>query len=779
MKRLLFFILLLVVALGISAQTNQQGYRQKLINPELLTYYWPACWISTPSAVAGQYEVSHFRKTFTLDRKPGRFVIHVSADNRYKLFVNGQLVSLGPARCDVYNWNFETVDIAQYLQQGKNTLAAVVWNYADLRPAAQVSYGKTELIVQGDTEAENIVNTDNSWRCTVDAAYSPCISGDPVGYYVAGPGETIDGALYPWEWELTEFDDSRWAPASIGSHGAAKGTRDYTGRLLVPTPIPPMEMSAVRFAGNTSLKVPAHTKKRLLLDNRELTTGYLTLLYSQGRGASISISYAESLYEHGKESKGNRNETEGKDFHGYRDCITADGGANRNFTSLWWRTWRYVEVTVETQDEPLQINDIFGTTSCYPFVRESMFTADSRQDLQDILDIGWRTARLCANETYMDCPYYEQMQYFGDTRIQTMVTLYNTRDTCMVKRALELGRQSISPDGITMSRYPTASPQFIPPYALSWIGIAYDYWMMRGDEAYVRTLLPAMRSIIAWYEQWLMADGSQGRTPYWNFADWAAEFIQGEPRKDASGHSAFQDFELLKSLQEVAKIEEALGIPAIAAHYNEIAQKISATAREKYWVDDAHMFADTKDHNAFSQHVNVLAILTGIVVGDEAKQLFQAINRRDDIAQCTVYYRYYLNQAMQKAGLGDELVDNLSVWEKQMQLGLTTWAESPEPSRSDCHAWGASPNVEFFRTLLGIRSASPGFSQIEIAPALGRLQSASGTVPHPKGTITVNYQHRGNHLTANISIPEGTAGQFIWQGRTYELKSGTQTIHTK
>lgn len=776
--RHLILLVQLLMALSLSAQTYQQGYRQSLINPDLLSYYWPAFWICTPAS-NGQYEVSHFRKTFSLDQVPRRFVIHVSADNRYKLFVNGQLVSLGPARCDVYNWNFETVDIAKYLHQGKNALAAVVWNYADQRPAAQVSYGKTELIVQGDTEAEGMVNTDGSWLCMVDRAYSPCMNGDPVGYYVAGPGEVIDGSQYPWGWEQTDYDDSQWVTANFGSHGAAKGTRDYTGRLLVPTPIPPMEMRQVRFAGNTSLKVPAHTKKRWLLDNRELATGYLNIQYSRGRGASITIGYAESLYEHRKESKGNRNETVGKDFHGYRDSIIADGGANRNFTSLWWRTWRYVEVVVETQDEPLLIDDIFGTTSLYPFVRESKFSAAGRQDLQDILDIGWRTARLCANETYMDCPYYEQMQYFGDTRIQAMITLYNTRDTCMVKRALELGRQSISPDGITMSRYPTASPQFIPPYALSWIGIAYDYWMMRGDEEYVRTLLSATRSIIAWYEQWLMEDGSLGKTPYWNFADWAQEFVQGEPRKDKTGHSAFQDFELLKALQEIAAVEEALGIPAIAAHYRDVASKIVNTAKEKYWVDGKGMFADTKDHDTFSQHVNILAILTGLINGEDARRLFQTIIQDSTLAQCTVYYRYYLNQAMAKAGLGDELLNSLEIWERQMQLGLTTWAESPEPSRSDCHAWGASPNVEFFRTIIGIRSIAPGFRQIEIAPSLGSLSVASGSVPHPDGDISVNYQRKNNRLTAIITIPDGTTGQFIWQGKSYELISGTQTIQAK
>ena len=84
------------------------------------------------------------------------------------------------------------------------------------------------------------------------------------------------------------------------------------------------------------------------------------------------------------------------------------------------------------------------------------------------------------------------------------------------------------------------------------------------------------------------------------------------------------------------------------------------------------------------------------------------------LIQATIYFRYYVHQALKVAGMGDHLLDNLQIWRDQMALGLTTWAEMPEPTRSDCHAWGASPNIEFFRILLGIDSNAPGFKSIRI-----------------------------------------------------------------
>ena len=111
-----------------------------------------------PGAPATEYGVYHFRRTFELAAKPERFVVHVSGDNRYQLFVNGRRVAWGPARGDLFHWRYETVDAAPYLEPGKNVFAAVVWNFGELAPEAQVTF-ETGFLVDGDTPAESVVNT--------------------------------------------------------------------------------------------------------------------------------------------------------------------------------------------------------------------------------------------------------------------------------------------------------------------------------------------------------------------------------------------------------------------------------------------------------------------------------------------------------------------------------------------------------------------------------------------------------------------------------------------
>ena len=231
----LIFILFIFSFLNVQSQTT-----------DLLSKPWDAYWISVPGEPEHDYGVYQFRKTFILNAKPALFIVHVSADNRYKLFVNGQFVSLGPARGDIFHWNFETVDLAAFLQTGKNVIAAIVWNYGDTRPEAQISY-QTGFIMQGNSLNEKIINTDKTWKCRRDGSYS---AKEPIiiySYYVAGPGETINYNLALKGWKNADFDDAGWSSAHQITSGLPKGVFGFgLGWMLAPRTIPQMELAPQR-----------------------------------------------------------------------------------------------------------------------------------------------------------------------------------------------------------------------------------------------------------------------------------------------------------------------------------------------------------------------------------------------------------------------------------------------------------------------------------------------------------------------------------------------------
>ncbi len=172
--------------------------------------------------------------------------------------------------------------------------------------------------------------------------------------------------------------------------------------------------------------------------------------------------------------KGNRNQVEGKQMIGYYDLILPEGGTDRLYQTLTTRTYRYLQLEIRTEEEPLIINQLDGLFSAYPFQKIAHVSTEDKF-LDRVQEIGWRTARLCAAETYMDCPYYEQLQYLGDTRIQALISLYVTGDDRLMRNTLMQADHSRLPDGLTLSRAPSAIPQIIPPFSLYWVDMVHDY----------------------------------------------------------------------------------------------------------------------------------------------------------------------------------------------------------------------------------------------------------------------------------------------------------------
>lgn len=174
---------------------------------------WKGQWISDTVASPIAPGVYHFRKAFDLTKRPSHFPVKVSADNRYRLFVNGVEVSNGPARGDLMHWRYDSRP-GTLPKGGANVVAALVWNMGDFRPAAQVSL-RTAFVMQGAAAQSAVVDTDKGWKVLSDGAYSfALVEGDDTGgFYVAGPRETIDARRYPWGWEQTGFDDTAWPEA--------------------------------------------------------------------------------------------------------------------------------------------------------------------------------------------------------------------------------------------------------------------------------------------------------------------------------------------------------------------------------------------------------------------------------------------------------------------------------------------------------------------------------------------------------------------------------------
>ena len=780
-------ILLLVISFSAAAQDLS-------IKPAFLQGYWPAEWISCPGISQRAYGVFHFRKSLQLSAPPASLIVHISADNRYRLFVNGKPVAAGPAKGDLAHWFFETIDIAPFLHAGKNTLAAAVWNMGEFAAVSQIS-NQTAFILQADDTAYAQLNSGKEWKVLHDTAYRPCALPGELhlnAYFVIGPGDDVQAAAYPWNWEKTDYDDSNWPSATPIAKGVPTGYGSDNIWTLVPRSIPPMEerlqrIQSVRrvsgrspspdfISGKHPLTIAAHDSLTILLDQGFNTVAYPELWVNGGAGSSVRITYAEALFDTTGQ-KGNRNTIDGKKILGNYDVYHPDGGQHRLFRPLWFRTFRYIQLDIHSGSQPLTIEDFYGVYTGYPFKEQASF-ASNDSSLQPIWKTGWRTARLCGGENYFDCPYYEQLQYEADTRIQSLISLYVSGDDRLMRKAITDFYNSRVSEGLTQGRYPSNRLQVIPPFSLFYISMVYDYWMHRKDDDFIRPHLVAIRGILDWYEKRIDNDKKiLGPMRWWNFVDWNNHFDGGVPDGADDGNSSIISLQLACTLRQAAALMDYFNYPADADHYTSTAASLATHVYASCFDPAKGLMANTPEKKSFSQHASIFAVLASSIPAADQAAVMEKVLKDTSISQATFYFRFYLNQALKKAGLGDLYYAQLKPWRDMLSNGLTTFAENPDPTRSDCHAWSASPVYDFLATLCGIVPDAPGFSRIRIAPNPGSLTHLRGKMPHPAGWIVVDLQRKGaTGMHAEITLPKNSSGIFVWHQKEIPLREGMQTI---
>ena len=759
---------------------------------------WTAQWIAAPDGPQKDQVVLHFRKLIDLSSIPQHFYVDVSADNQFILHVNQHRVGAGPSRGDLTHWRYETYDLAPVLRVGRNVLAATVWNFGTASAIAQMS-DRAAFLVHGHGETGRLVDTNESWEGEVERgirASRPEIHG----YYAAEPAIRVDGQTFDWAWDSGNAATGRWAKPILLGRGSPRGETDAPNNWqLMSDPLPAMEMTlvpaghVVRATGvplpagfpEKPFTVPAHTKATLLLDNSKLTTGYPVITAAGAPGSTILLTYTEALVDAAGQ-KGNRNDIEGKHIEGVTDEFLLGTAELHEFMPLVWRTWRYLQIDIEATDRPVIVQSLRNWFTAYPFTERASFSSDD-PSLRDIWDIGRRTAWLDAHDTYMDTPYWERLQYVGDTRIQALISYVVAGDDRLGRQAIEAFNNSRIPDGITQSRYPSSLQQIIPTFSLLWVGMVHDFWLYRGDADFVRAQLPGTRAVLAWYLARQRPDGLVSRLPWWPFVDWGKDFEFGMPPQDDDGGSAVITLQFVEALRDAADLEAAQGDPQLANKYRTAAEHAADGVRNLCWNAEYGLVADTPSQQHYSQHTNILAVWLDVIPQAQQQSVLEKILSTSDagffvntklppLTAATYYFRFYLARALEQAGMADQYLQLLGPWRTMMSLGLTTWAESPEPTRSDSHAWSAHPNFDLLTLVAGIHPGAAGFDTVVIEPHLGTLKNVEASMPTPEGNVKVNYRQTPSGVDAGITLPTGLSGKLIWKGHESALHEGKQNV---
>jgi alpha-L-rhamnosidase len=794
---------------------------------------WCAQWIwppaeQVPAAKEQRHELVYFRKVFDVpEQGVYRLNLAITADSRYKLFINGQRLWAGPCKGHAHVQYYEELCLDEHIRPGVNVLAAAVVHYAGTAPFEMGEDGPISIwrsqqggllleaeITDEDGQVVELLHSGTSWKCLRHQGYR--LQPFPIMRWMGGLEQVMgDAALQ--DWTQSEYDDSAWTIAEI-----VLPVRDEYGQLtpwqLEQRPIPLLYekeksfQKVVRTSMGEDDGMPAGYRLGLAplssacsvsliegiivqaggqiwleLDAGELTTGYLQLELQGGAGSQISLLYAECYEEDTGDDeirrKGVRNHSRDRVLRGGYDTFYPAGygtAAQREiYEPFWFRTFRYVRLEVLAGAEPLTIGGLSYRETGYPLHLEGSFHC-SDERYNRLWELSVRTLQRCMHETYEDTPYYEQLQYTMDTRLMMKFTYLLSGDDRLARRAMDDYRASQLPDGMLQSRYPSVLPQVIPSFSLYWIGMIHDHYQYFGDIDLVRRYLPAMLSVLDWFGQRLTPQGLVKRTPrqYWHYFDWVEEWKLGAPACTENSPATLLSLMYAAALGTAAELFAVSGWTQIEEEMLERKAAVNGAVRSHCRSENGLLFRDSPEageESQLSQHTQIWAILAGTVDEAEASELLEAVLKDRSLARLSLPMSYYLFRALERSGQYERSFILWDRWIKQLELGLTTLPEiDSSGTRSDCHAWSALPLSEFTRGILGVKSGREG---ITVEPHCGPLRYASGAVMTGAGLVSVSWklhsdQERNTLWLKTTWVPGMTITLILPNGEVHLDDSG-------
>ncbi|MDQ6422752.1 alpha-L-rhamnosidase C-terminal domain-containing protein [Paenibacillus sp. LHD-117] len=448
--------------------------------------------------------------------------------------------------------------------------------------------------------------------------------------------------------------------------------------------------------------------------------------------------------------------------------VTKEG--YQRYTSPVRRGFRYQIVTVRGATRPVCIHGVRVLQSNYPSPEIGAFQC-SDASLNAIWEMARHTTRLCMEDTFVDCPAYEQTFWVGDSRNEALVNYYLFGGTDIVKRCLRLVPGSAFQTPLYVDQVPSGWRSVIPNWTFFWAAACAEYAEHTGDREFAAEMLPKVMYTLLHYAQRLNGDGLL-EMKGWNLLDWAPMDQPGD------GVVTHQNMIFTHALRRTAALAELAGgeAPAEAKWCEELAAKLGEAINLRLWSEERGAYLDCihKDgrrSEIFSMQTQVMALLSGLAQGERKATLTSYLSATPEgfVPIGSPFMSFFYYEALMQGGDVARMLDDIrqnygfmidngatTCWE---MYGHTTMnrANANDLTRSHCHAWSAAPGYFLGAYVLGVRAAAPGWAKVVIEPLPGDLQWAKGAVPLPDGgKVEVAWKVEAGQLaTLDITAPEG------------------------
>lgn len=786
---------------------------------------WMANWIWCRGEERPRNFYLYIRKSFKLSVKPSSGRLHVSADSRYKLFVNGRYVGRGPERY-VRGWqSYDSWDVAQYLKEGWNVVAALVHHYGEWTFSYMLGRGGFICVLEVDGRL--VASSDKTWKVKPATAWD---RGIPRMSIQLGFNEVYDAREEPIGWVEVGFDDSCWEdglelgrprlepwidlvprsiplmmekeilPVKIVDFGDCevmlKEVEDpkNIARLMETEKRLPLEHGRVenieallKGCGEGSVRVSTGDGRGvyIVIDFGREVAGYPRVEFKDACGGEVvDLGYCEALEDGGGDfippamgGVGKVNPNRGGVR--YADRYVCRAGA-QTFETFDKRAFRFLQIDVRNASKGLGIGKVSLLFSTYPVQWRGLFECSDRR-LNEIWRVGAYTLQLNMEDSFTDCPWRERGQWWGDAYVEFLCSFYAFGDLKLMRKGLLQIGLSQTEEGLTWGVFPTDwGGGRLPDYTLIWIISLWDYYFLGGDRQTLHQLYVRVQRAIKFFEGFEDEHGLLNNVPYWVFIDWADVDKRGEI-------TALNCF-YVGALKAAEKIASACGDLGNASSYRGKAEAVAKAINVRLWDSGEGVYRDCRVgeelSRKISQQANSLAILYEIAPRENWDKILNYIHdpAKEVVQSGSPYFSFYVLGALFKAGRSSQALKYIKDrWGEMLDWGCTTWWEVWSPKHSLCHGWSSAPTYYLPAEVLGVKPLHVGWRKLQVKPNPLDLREVKAIIPSPIGDVEVSYRKDGDGEEMHIVIPSEAQAEVMFpeSAITHQIEGPGKFIFTR
>ncbi|MED5020819.1 family 78 glycoside hydrolase catalytic domain [Paenibacillus chibensis] len=756
------------------------------------TEKWLAKWIWAEKTAGDNNVYVEARTTFHVKLPIASAVVRVSANQSYKLYINGKLVGRGPAPADLEWMSYDIYQAAVYLREGINAIALVAHNFGNEPIVTHQLQGPGGLICQLDLcEDDNSqspvikrITTDSDWKCR----RSPRWKGDVSRLHLWGGYREIMDLAAEDGWERTDYDDSQWPSAVVVAEAEQPGS---AWPRLFPREIPFLDETLVSPVG----VVAAEAYFGVIRSPEGLASGG-----EEGKAqrpvemdASTPGSYPQITYDFGKEVVGYPElevyAEQGGVLQLYygeslemslADTYLLRKGRNM-LTPFGRRAFRFLKVAVMGTPAALQIERLQTRFVHYPFTERGSFRCSDEQ-LSRIWETGRYTTIVNSQNHFEDCPYREAALWVADSVVMAKVVYQTFDDPALIRKSLLQAARIQNPDGSIAGTGPQRNPFLLPDFCAHWLFGVWEYYMYTKDHVFLVEVWPYVEKLAAWFQDQEDATGlfaGADRDLWWCFIDWTDDI----ERKDrVTAVSCFY----YKFLKIAGQMATALGETREASAFVKKAESLRESVRVQLRAPGTSIFVDCKTEDGISTSVtaqtNFAAAWSGIMEEEEAAAFIRDYYLKEKLPPIRgAFFQFIVLETMFRCGFAEQAITLIrNYWGDMLDRGATTWWETfdaslpfvttPSPYLghtptylqdsipvSLSHGWGASPTYLLTREMVGIDMSMAGTDAVVLRPSpVPGVGWAEALVPSAYGDIEARWDRKDDDkLLFTANLPAG------------------------